>query len=85
MTSTTPGRATTVKAEAYIVAGYYGVVVTILTHNLIWPCNNYLLNHYTNSFLVSPSLASKPVKRMLSLHSSCLGTLARVSTARLTT
>jgi hypothetical protein len=35
--------------------------------------------------LVSPSLASKPVKRMLSLHSSCLGTLARVSTARLTT
>jgi hypothetical protein len=30
-------------------------------------------------------LASKPVKRMLSLRSSCLGTLAKVSTAQLTT
>jgi hypothetical protein len=34
--------------------------------------------------LVSPSLVSKPVRRRLSLRSSCLGTSARVSTARLT-
>jgi hypothetical protein len=32
-----------------------------------------------------PSLALKPVKRRLSLCSSCLGPWARVSTARLTT
>jgi hypothetical protein len=35
--------------------------------------------------LVSPSLASKPVKRRLNLCSSCLGVLTRVSIARLTT
>jgi hypothetical protein len=35
--------------------------------------------------LVSPSLASKPTRRRLSLRSFCLGASARVSIAQLTT
>jgi hypothetical protein len=44
-----------------------------------------VLNRCTNSFSVSPSLASKLMKCKLSLHSSYLGTSTRVSIARLTT
>jgi hypothetical protein len=44
-----------------------------------------VLNRCTSSFLVSPSLASKPMRQRLSLWSSYLGVSARVSTTRLTT
>ncbi len=75
----------TTEVEARAVTGRYHVVTMTLAHNFIWPCNNFMLSHYNSSFLVSPSLASKPVKRRLNLCSSCLGVLTRVSIARLTT
>ncbi len=60
------------------------VVATTLACNLIWPCNNSVFSRCTNYFSVSPSLASKPVRCNLNLHSSYLGASARVSTSRLT-
>jgi hypothetical protein len=56
-----------------------------LARSLIWPCNNFVLSCCISSFLVSPSLTSKAVRRRLSLHSSYLGASAKVSIARLTT
>jgi hypothetical protein len=81
LSSTTPGRALAVEVDAREIAGHCRVAVTTLTCSLIWPCNNFVLSRYTRSFLVSPSLASKPMRHRLSLHFSCLGVLARVSTA----
>ncbi len=74
-----------VGAEAHTMAGRYCVAMTTLAHNFISPCNSFVLSHYTNSFSVSPSFASKLMKRKLNLHSSCLGASTRVSTTRLTT
>ncbi len=85
LSSTTLRRALAVEVEAHEVAGRCRVAATTLTRNLIWPCSNSMLNCYTSSFSVSPSLASKPVRRKLNLRSSCLGASAKVSTARLTT
>jgi hypothetical protein len=67
--------------EACAVAGHCHVVAMTLVHNFIWPCNSSVLSCYTSSFLVSPSLASKPMRCRLNLCSSYLGALARVSTA----
>ncbi len=52
-----PGCAPIVWANALSVPGHCRVVTTNLAHNLIWPCNIYVLNRCTNSFLVLPSLA----------------------------
>jgi hypothetical protein len=57
----------TTEVEAHTVANHYYLVATTLVRNLIWPYNNCMLNHYTRSFLVSPSLASKPMMHRLSL------------------
>ncbi len=84
LNSTTPGHAPAIEVEAHAIAGRCCLATTTLTRSLIWPCNNSMLRCCTSSFLVSPSLVSKPVRRRLSLRSSCLGTSARVSTARLT-
>ncbi len=73
------------KVEACVVASRCCVAVMTLVRSLIWPCNNSVLSHCTSSFSVSPSLASKLVRRKLSLRSSYLGASANVSTARLTT
>ncbi len=73
------------EAKARTIASRYRVAMITLAHSLIWPSNNSILNRYRSSFLVSPSLASKPVKHKLSLRSSCLGASAKVSTARLIT
>ncbi len=73
------------RTKARAIADYCQVATTTLAHNLIWPSNSSVLSRYMNSFLVSPSLASKPMRRKLSLCSSCLGTSVRVSIAQLTT
>ncbi len=80
-----PGNAPTAEVEAFTVASRCHVAATTLARNLIWPYNSSMLIRYTSSFLVSPSLALKPMRCKLSLHSSCLGASARVSIARLTT
>jgi len=85
LSSTAPRCVLVVKVEAREVPGCCRVAATTLTRSLIWPCNSSVLSCCTSSFSVLPSLASKPVKCRLSLRSSCLGTSARVSTARLTT
>ncbi len=85
LSNTAPGRALIVEVEACKVTGRCCVAATTLTRSLIWPCNSSVLNRCTNSFSVSPSLTSKPVRRRLRLCSSCLGASAKVSTARLTT
>ncbi len=85
LNSTTPGRVFVVEVEACKVAGGCCLATTTLTRNLIWPYNSSVLSYCTSSFSVLPSLASKPMRRKLSLRSSCLGASARVSTARLTT
>ncbi len=79
------GHVPVVGAEACVVACHYHVVATTLACNLIWPCNSFVLNCYTNSFSISPSLALKLVRHRLSLRSSYLGMSARDSIARLTT
>ncbi len=79
------GHAPVARAKAHAVAGHCHVVATTLARNLIWPCNSSVLNCYTNSFSISPSLPLKPVRHRLSLCFSYLGMSARVSTARLTT
>ncbi len=81
----TLGRSPTAKVEAHIVTSCCHVATTTLARSFIWPCNNFVFNYYTCSFSVSSYLASKPVKWKLSLHSSCLGTSVKVSTAQLTT
>ncbi len=85
LSSTALGRVLAIEVEAREVACCCRLVVTTLTCSLIWPCNNFVLSHCTSSFSVSPSLASKPVRRRLSLRSFCLGASAKVSIARLTT
>ncbi len=85
LNSTALGRATTVGVEAYIVVGHCRLATMTLAHNFIWPCNNSMLSCCTSSLSVSPSFASKPVKRRLNLRSSYLGVLASVSTTWLTT
>jgi hypothetical protein len=85
LSSTTSGHVHVVKVEACAIAGHCHVATTTLVRNFIWPCNNFVLNYYTNSFSISPSLASKPMKRRLSLCSSYLGASVKVSTTRLTT
>ncbi len=76
-----PRCAPATEVEAHAVAGHCHVVVTTLACNLIWPYNSSVLNRCTNSFLILPSLASKPMRCKLSLCSSCLGVSTRVSTA----
>ncbi len=85
LSSTMPGRILAAEVEAHVVAGYYCMAVTTIVRNLIWPCNNFMLSCYTSSFSISPSLVSKPMKRKLSLCSSCFIVSTKVSTARLTT
>jgi hypothetical protein len=85
LNNTTPRHAPTAGVNVRAVARHCRMAVTTLACNFIWPYNSSVLSHCTNSFSVSPSLASKPVRRMLSLRSSYLGASARVSTARLTT
>jgi hypothetical protein len=79
------GCAPAAKVDAHVVASLCRVAVTTLAPSLIWPCNNFVLSCYISSCFVSPSLTSKLVRRRLSLRSSCLGMLTKVSTARLTT
>ncbi len=79
LSSTASGRTPTARAKARAIASRCHMAATTLAHSLIWPCNNFVLSHCTHSFLVLPSLASELVKHRLSLHSSCLGTSARVS------
>jgi hypothetical protein len=74
-----------VGTEVYVVLGQCRVAATTLVRSLIWPCNSFVLSHYTSSFSVSPSLVSEFVRRRLSLCSSYLGVSAKVSTAQLTT
>ncbi len=85
LSSTTSRRALVIKVEAREVVGCCHMAAMTLTRSLIWPCNSSVLSCYTSSFSVSPSLASNPMRGRLSLRSSCLGTSARVSIARLTT
>jgi hypothetical protein len=85
LSSITPGCVLAIEVEACEVTGRCCMASTTLTCNLIWPCNNFVLSRCTSSFLVSPSLASKLVRRRLSLRSSYLGGLAKVSTTQLTT
>ncbi len=75
----------TARVEAHAVVGRCRMEGTTLVCNLIWPYNNFLLKHYTSSFLVLPSLASKLVKHKFNLHFSYLGASARVSTTQSTT
>ncbi len=81
LSNTAPGRAPTVKVEARVITSYCRVAAMTLARSLIWPCNTSVLSRCINSFSVSPSLASKPVRHRLSLRSSCLGVSAKVSTA----
>jgi hypothetical protein len=85
LNSTAPGRAFAAEVEAHTVANRCHVAMTTLACSLIWCCNNSVLNRCTSSFSVSPSLASKLVRRKLNLHSLCLGMSTRVSTTHLTT
>ncbi len=73
LSNTVPKHALTAKAKARTIAGRYHMTTTFLAHNFIWPYNNSVLSHYTSSFSISPSLASKPVRRRLSLRSTYLG------------
>ncbi len=79
LSSTMSGCALAIEVEARAIAGCYRVVAMTLVPNLIWPCNSSMLSHCTNSFLVSPSLALKFVRRKLNLRSFYLGTSAKVS------
>ncbi len=81
LNNTTPMHAPTVEVEACVVTVRCHVTAMTLVLSLIWPCNSYVLSHCTSSFSISPSLALKPVRRRLSLRSSCLGVLAKVSIA----
>jgi hypothetical protein len=81
LNNTMPRRAPAVKVEARVITGRCHVAAMTLARSLIWPCNTSVLSRCTNSFSVSPSLASKLVKRRLSLRSSYLGVAAKVSTA----
>lgn len=85
LSSTALRHAPIIGAEACVVASCCHVTAITLACNLIWPYNSFVLNHCTNSFSVSPSLALKLVRRRLSLRSSYLGMSTRVSIARLTT
>ncbi len=79
------GRTPTTKVEARTIAGRSHVVMTTLVRSLIWPYNNFVLSRYTSFFSILPSLALKPMRRKLNLHSSYLSASARVSTTQLTT
>jgi len=85
LSSITLRHAPTIGAEAYTVTSRCRVTVTTLARSFIWPSNNSVLSHYTNSFSVSPSFTSKPMRRRLSLCSFCLNMSARVFTTWLTT
>ncbi len=85
LNSTVSGRMPTIEVEACAIVGCCCVAVMTLVCSFIWPYNSSMLSCYTSFFLVSPSLASKLVKRKLSLCSSCLGASAKVFTGRLTT
>ncbi len=80
LSNTAPGRTLAVEVEAHVIIGRCHVATMTLAHNLIWPCNTFVLSRCTSSFSVSPSLASMPVKCRLSLHFSCLDVSAKVST-----
>jgi hypothetical protein len=71
--------------DAHIMAGHCCVATTTLAHNFIWPYNSFVLSCCTNSLSVSPSLASKPMRRKLNLRSSYLDASTRVSTTQMTT
>ncbi len=73
--STTSRHTPAIKAEPRTITSRCHVVAKTLACNLIWPCNSSVLKRCTNSFSVSLSLVSKLMRRRLSLHSSCLGTL----------
>jgi hypothetical protein len=75
------GHALATEVEAHVVASRCRMAMMTLSRNLIWPYNSFVLNHCTNFLSVSPSLASKLMKRKLNLRSSYLGASARVSTA----
>jgi hypothetical protein len=81
LSNTAPRRIPAVEVEACVVTGRYRVAAMTLAHSLIWPCNTFVLSRCTSSFSVSPSLASKPMRRKLSLRSSYLGVSAKVSIA----
>jgi hypothetical protein len=85
LSNTTPRRVLTAEVEAHAVISRCHVAATTLARNLIWPCNSFMLSRCTSFFSVSPSLALKPVRRKLNLHSSYWGASAKVSTTRLTT
>jgi len=85
LSSIAPRRVPVIEVEARAVANRCRMAAMTLVCSLIWPCNNFVLSRCTSSFLVLPSLASKPVRRRLSLHSSYLSASTNVSTARLTT
>ncbi len=85
LSNTTLGHAPIVRPEVHAVTSHYHVVVTTLARSLMWSYNNFMLSRCTNSFSVSPSLASKPMRRNLNLCSSCMGVSVRVSIAQLTT
>jgi hypothetical protein len=72
LSNTMSGCALVAEVEARIVVGPCRVAAMTLARSFIWPCNNSALSRYTSSFSVSPSLALKPVRRKLSLRSSCL-------------
>jgi hypothetical protein len=72
LNSTTPKRTLAIGVGPHTIVGCYHEVMMTLARNLIWPCNNSVLSRCTSSFLILFSLASKLVRRKLSLHSSCL-------------
>ncbi|CAM6021017.1 unnamed protein product [Sphagnum balticum] len=72
------------RAKAHAVPGCYHVAMTTLARKFIWPSNSSMLSRYINSFSISPSMASKPMRRKLSLRFPCLGASARVYTTQLT-
>ncbi len=84
LSNTTSWCTLTVEAEVLAITGRYCMVVITLARNFIWPYNSFVLSRCTSSFLISPSLASKPVKWRLNLCSSCLGMSTRFSTTWLT-
>ncbi len=80
LSNTTPGRVPVIKVEARVVTGHCRMAAMTLKCNLIWPYNTFVLSCCTCSFLVSSSLALKPMRCRLSLRSSCLGVSVKVST-----
>ncbi len=80
LNNTTLGRALAAKAKAHIVANHCCVATMTLARNFILPCSNFMLSRCTSSFSILSFLASKPMRHRLSLCSSCLGALAKVST-----